>query len=96
MNGGAQVRWRADGKELFYFLYGRLVGVPIEFGNNGQSIEPGTPVPLFFTRMGPPVDGRSTAQYMVSSDGQRFLMNTLVEEAGSSPITMILNWKPKY
>jgi hypothetical protein len=33
-------------------------------------------------------------QYAVSSDGQRFLM--LVDQpASSSPITLILNWKPK-
>ena len=27
-------------------------------------------------------------------DGQRFLMNTIIEESGS-PITILLNWKPK-
>ena len=32
---------------------------------------------------------------MVSTDGQRFLMNTLTEEASTSPITVILNWRPK-
>jgi hypothetical protein len=30
---------------------------------------------------------------MVSPNGQRFLMNTLAEEA-ASPMTVILNWKP--
>jgi hypothetical protein len=34
-------------------------------------------------------------QYAVSSDGQRFLMNTLIEDIVTSPITMILNWKPQ-
>ena len=33
-------------------------------------------------------------QYMVSADGQRFLVDTVAEEA-NSPITVILNWKPK-
>ena len=33
-------------------------------------------------------------QFAVSSDGQRFLMNTLIEDIVTSPITMILNWKP--
>ena len=33
-------------------------------------------------------------QYMVSADGQRFLIVT-VREGADSPITVILNWKPK-
>jgi hypothetical protein len=31
----------------------------------------------------------------VSADGQRFLMNIVVDETNSTPITLILNWKPK-
>jgi hypothetical protein len=31
---------------------------------------------------------------MVSSDGQRFLMNTVMDEA-TSPIVVLLNWKTK-
>jgi RNA polymerase sigma-70 factor (ECF subfamily) len=34
-------------------------------------------------------------EYVVSSDGQRFLMNTLAEGDNPSPITVILNWRPK-
>lgn len=92
-NGGAQVRWRRDGKELFYIaLDGRLMAVPIERTSNGQSLEPGTPVPLFATRVGGARNfGRQ--QYVVSADG-RFLMITVTEEA-PAPITLILNWKPK-
>jgi hypothetical protein len=33
-------------------------------------------------------------QYIVSQDGQRFLMNTVTDEA-AAPITLILNWTPK-
>ena len=39
--------------------------------------------------------GVTRQQYDVSADGQRFLMNTLIEEATASPIRLILNWKPK-
>jgi hypothetical protein len=28
----------------------------------------------------------------VSPDGQRFLVNTRVEEAASAPITLVVNW----
>jgi len=31
--------------------------------------------------------------YVVSRDGQRFLVDTVVEEP-SNPITIVLNWKP--
>ena len=52
-NGGAQVRWRRDGKELFYIaLDGRLMAVPIRLASNGQAVEAGTPVPLFATHVG--------------------------------------------
>jgi hypothetical protein len=94
--GGGQVRWRPDGKELFYIaLDGRLMAVPIRMAFNGQSIEPAAPVPLFATRVGGAWQGPDRQQYVVSRDGQRFLMNTLAEGDNPSPITVILNWKPK-
>ena len=34
------------------------------------------------------------AQYAVSPDGNRFLMNAVTQEAHLSPITLVLNWKP--
>src|SRR5262249_40979775 len=38
-NGGAQVRWRRDGKELFYIaLDGRLMSVPIRIPSTAQTI----------------------------------------------------------
>ena len=59
-----------------------------------EAVEPGAPVPLFATHVGGAVQGPNRWQYMVSPDGQRFLMNTVTEEA-PSPITVILNWKAK-
>ena len=51
--GGAQVRWRRDGRELFYIAPdGRLMAVPIGLASNGQALEAGVPVPLFVTRVG--------------------------------------------
>jgi eukaryotic-like serine/threonine-protein kinase len=92
-NGGAQVRWGPDGKELFYMaLDARLMAVPIQLASNPQTAEPGSPTPLFATRVGGALQG-FMQQYDVSSDGQRFLMNTITEEA-ASPITVVLNWKP--
>ena len=33
---------------------------------------------------------------MVSPNGQSFVMNSVLEEAGASPITVLLNWEPKH
>ena len=94
-NGGTQVRWRRDGKELFYLgLDNTLMAVPIAVASGGQRIEAGTAVPLF--RANPigsnPESTVRPQQYAVSPDGQRFLVNTTAEV--TSPITVILNWKP--
>jgi len=94
-SGGAQVRWRRDGKELFYIaLDGRLTAVPIQVNSSGQ-IEPGAPMPLFPTRLGGAVQALERQQYVVALDGQRFLMSTVPDNISPSPITVVLNWKPQ-
>jgi len=90
-NGGAQPRWGGN-NELFYIaLDGQLMSVPIRYSPDGREIRPETPVSLFATRVGGAVHSNDRQQYVVSSDGKRFLMNTLTEV--SSPISVILNWK---
>lgn len=93
--GGAQVRWRGDGRELFYIgLDRRLMSVQIRTIVEGRDIETAAPVPLFATHIGGAVEGIIRQQYMVSADGQRFLMNNVVEQA-NTPLTVVLNWKAK-
>jgi Tol biopolymer transport system component len=49
-NGGAQVRWRGDGKELFYVaLDGRLMAVPVRLTSERRQVEVGAPIPLLTT-----------------------------------------------
>jgi Tol biopolymer transport system component len=92
-NGGAQVRWRADGQELFYVaLDGRLTSVPVGIASNGQTLKALAPVPLFVTHLGGALQFAQRAQYMVSRDGRRFLINRLLEEP-VAPITLLLNWQ---
>jgi Tol biopolymer transport system component/DNA-binding winged helix-turn-helix (wHTH) protein len=92
-NGGAQPRWGKD-SELFYIaLDGQLMAVPIQYTNNGREVEADPPKALFATSVGGAVHSNDRQQYVVSPDGQSFLMNTLTET--SSPITVILNWKGK-
>ena len=92
-NGGSQARWRRDGKELFYVgLDGRLMSVPIQVSST-RALEAGAPVALFDPPLGGAVQQADYRhQYMVSPDGQRFLVATVKEEP-NVPITVILNWK---
>ena len=91
--GGLQPVFRPDGKELFYVASdGRLMAVPLRFPPEGQTVEPGAPVPLFATRLASTLSSGSGEEYMVSRDGQRFLMNAFIERA-ELPITLVLNRK---
>jgi len=53
----------------------------------GSAFEVGAVQPLFATRAGGP-----GSVYDVSPDGQRFLVNTLMEETAAEPITLVVNW----
>jgi hypothetical protein len=56
----------------------------------GSNFEAGKPAPLFSTRIVPGTNPFKP-QYAVSRDG-KFLINVPALE--TSPITLILNWKP--
>ena len=95
-NGGVMPRWRPDGKELFYVaLDDRLMAVPIRADREKHTVEAGAPVALFTTRIGGARAAAINGQYEVAPDGQRFLMNNLAGDVTASPITIIMNWKPK-
>jgi hypothetical protein len=92
--GGTQPRWRRDGKELYYVAPdARLMAVSVAVSADGQTVDASAPVPLFATRL---ASGAGFApgeqQYTVAPDG-RFLLNTVVDEASASPITVVLNWR---
>lgn len=83
--GGAYPRWRRDGKELFYIAAGqKLMAVAVQTDSTFQA---GRPQALFEPRFFQPI-----IPYTVSADGQRFLVNTPIEEDNSSPVTVVLNW----
>jgi hypothetical protein len=93
--GGAQVRWRHDGEELFYIaLDGRLMAAAIRLDSVKHSVDVAAPTVLFATRVGGAVQGNyGRQQYVVAPNGQRFLMGNVTEEA--APISVIVNWKPR-
>jgi hypothetical protein len=68
----------------------QLTAAPITV--NGSTIEVGETHVLFALPEGPNRPTGSIAWYAASRDGQRFLINTLVEPP--SPITVLLNWRP--
>ena len=61
------------------------MSVPVKAGS---TFEPGIPVALFDTHVRKPDD----LGYDVRADGQRFLVNSAVEETSKTPISVILNW----
>ncbi len=90
-DGGAMPIWRDDGRELFFVsLDDRLMAARMT--PSGQ-LETDTPSALFPLPPGPRHYQNNTTTYAVAHDGQRFLINTYVEEP--PPITVLLNWKPK-
>ncbi len=87
-SGGAQPRWSRDGRELFFLAPDRtLMSVPVR---TGAAFSAGIPRPLFRMRATGLVDCRN--HYVVHPDGQRFLVNALVEEGDASPISVVVNW----
>jgi len=69
------------------------MAVPIRLDSERETVEVGAPVPLFGAHLSGVPRNPVARHYMVSPDGQRFLMDTLKEV--TLPITVILNWKPR-
>ncbi len=88
--GGGEPRWRRDGKELFYLsAEGKMMAVPLRLGS---SFEAGSPVVLFQTHLRQPISAQDVFSYDVTGDGQKFLINTKVDEPNAAPLSIILNW----
>lgn len=91
--GGDQPYWRADNQELYFITPGLdLMSVPIR---PGKSFAPGVPTKLFTTRA--VFSGITGARnyYVAASDGKRFLVQDMPEQAGEGSIGVVLNWQHK-
>jgi len=85
--GGGQPHWRADGKELFYVAPDKtLMSVEIK---TGSTVEMSAPKPLFITKVR---NYGAPNRYVVSPDGQRFLVNAPAGDGAVAPITIVVNW----
>jgi WD40-like Beta Propeller Repeat len=84
---GAESRWRRDGKELFYRqLGGDLMAAEISEQNGSPVV--GSVRLLFQVHMRPSPHWT----FDVSPDGQRFLLNSLLQPTSAEPITLVTNW----
>jgi len=85
--GGSLLRWRRDGKEIFFMGPDRrLMAAEIEV--KGGTLEVGQVRSLFNaigTTQGNPL-------YDVSADGQHFLFRNLPAEKSAEPLTLVQNW----
>jgi len=92
--GGEQPRWRGDGKELFYLSSdGKMMAAPVSTGTN---FDAGPSVALFQADPRELVATSEHIVYDVSKDGQRFLINTQVKNANTSPMSVVLNWEAEF
>ena len=82
----AAARWSRDGRELFYLATGvRLMAVPVR---TGAAFEKGTPRELF--QVG--IRRTNIPQFDPFPDGQTFVVNAVVTEKASTPLTLVENW----
>jgi hypothetical protein len=91
VNGGTRPHWRKDGRELFFLGSDNLLYsvsmAPAEMPSFGD------PVPLFATTLNRTVQGTLGFDGIsVTTDGQRFLINSAIEDDSPSPVVVRLNW----
>lgn len=89
VNGGGWVRWRGDGRELFYTeADGSLMSIGLTFSADGRSFSAATPVRLFNAPMNASPENNAIAQqYLAAPDGQRFLVIAAPDE--ESPVHLL-------
>ena len=88
--GGQEPRWRQDGKELFYLsAEGKMMAVAV---TTSPGFAAGSPVALFQTHRRQPDSSLDVFSYDVSRDGQRFLIDTKVDETNAAPLSVFINW----
>jgi Tol biopolymer transport system component len=87
--GGLQPEWRRDGRELFFLdTDGRMMSVPVSMAPDFQ---PGLPKALFDVDV-PQATSPYQSHYAVTADGQRFLINTVIDQPTRPALSVILNW----
>jgi eukaryotic-like serine/threonine-protein kinase len=86
-SGGSQPRWRADGRELYYLSpANQLMSVEVRTTETGLDVGPPSLLfPISIVRA-------QGAQYVVSGNGTRFLVNTPVPADTTPALHVVFNW----
>jgi Tol biopolymer transport system component/tRNA A-37 threonylcarbamoyl transferase component Bud32 len=85
--GGTRPNWRKDSRELFFFSTDQQV-MAVDVNQEGASLHLGTPHALFKA----PTVTSPSGPYTVSADGKKFVMNTVLPQSITEPLTLITNW----
>ena len=89
--GGDQPYWRADGKELYYLAPdAKVMAVDVVAGETFDASVPRALFPTYVIPQG--LVGSDRNQYVVTADGQRFLINSSPAQAIFAPINLVFNW----
>jgi Tol biopolymer transport system component/tRNA A-37 threonylcarbamoyl transferase component Bud32 len=88
--GGELPRWSGDGKDLFYHSGDSYYAVDVKTG--GNSFEAGIPK-LLFTALTVRSSATGGSPFVVTRDGQRFLVLQQVQSESSEPIEVVVNWR---
>ncbi len=83
--GGTGPRWRADGKELYYFDLNGIAAAEVD--GSGSSFQVGSSKLLF--RL--PMRGIIAREYAPTKDGQKFIAIS-PSEGSSQSLTLVQNW----
>ena len=86
-NGGINVKWRRDNKEL-YFLDSADNLMAVDVNASGNAVRLGVPHALFAV-----VGAQRQAEpFDVTADGKKFLINSSNTKEPNEPVTLVQNW----
>ena len=85
--GGSEARWRGDSQELFFRSPTDEI-MSVEMNSSGEALRIGRTESLFQA----PLAAFPNWDYAVTADGQRFLLNTRIDDDAATPLRLIVNW----
>jgi len=90
--GGNDPRWSAHGNEMYYLAPDQhMMAVPVKLS---PSFDPGTPQPIFPVNVLNP--GQQADHYVVTADGQRFILFRPTSSRALPTTTVVVNWAGEF
>jgi hypothetical protein len=90
VGGGAEPQWTRGGSELVYLRPDGTM-MAVEVAVTDAALQPGRPRPLFRTSIAGDITTYRN-HYVVTGDGQRFLVN-MGDESTREPINVVVHWQ---